>query len=248
MPHVFVCWGLVSWIAFFALLFYFTLLSRPSILFRHSFPPFYFILPFFFAPLFFFSFLFSKHKPFCPLLFRHSNFYFQIQVHFHLSITFYIQPYSRLISHVDAHTTQQHCILLTTHHDSRLTTRDSRLTTHDSRKLFFRYKLIFSTQSNLISSHLPKTTRQSFTASSRTMQSLADHVNPDFTRKLDSNFDMQFIDQNNFFSKSPHFVSDTSIIIFLVLYLQCMKIDLPPASLIIVFQYTKSSDSLFYPS
>ena len=80
------------------------------------------------------------------------------------------------------------------------------------------------------------------------MQSLADHVNPDFTRKLDFNFDMQFIDQNNFFSKSNHFVSDTSIIVFLVLYLQCMQIDLPPASLIIVFQYTKSSDSLFYPS
>ena len=96
--------------------------------------------------------LFSKHKPFHPILFRHSNFHFQIQVHFHFSITFYIQPYSRLISHVDAYTTQQHCIFLATH-DSRgheiqqhcilLTTHESRLTrtwnpttlhtSHDSR-------------------------------------------------------------------------------------------------------------------
>ena len=90
-----------------------------------------------------FYLIFSKHKPFHPPLFRHSNFHFQIQVHFHLSITFYIQPYSRLISHVDAYTTQQHCIFLANHdsrgHESQqhcilLTTHDSRVTTHENMK------------------------------------------------------------------------------------------------------------------
>ena len=84
---------------------FFNFFFRPSILFRPSFSPFYFVL----------SFLIFKTQTVLPPLFRHSNFHFQIQVHFHLSITCYIQPYSRLISHVDAYTTQQHCILLTTH-------------------------------------------------------------------------------------------------------------------------------------
>ena len=50
--------------------------------------------------------LFLKYKPFCLSFFPFSNFPFQIQAHFHFSITFYIQLYSRLNSYVDAYTTQ----------------------------------------------------------------------------------------------------------------------------------------------
>ena len=83
------------------------------------------------------SFIFKTH---C-ISFDLSNFHFQIQAHYHHSISFYIQLHPRLISRINEYTVQQHCILLTMTHESREsetqslhTSNDSRVKTHEKLK------------------------------------------------------------------------------------------------------------------